>query len=236
MLSVVVPPTPSVVPRNGRGVIVPFDFTRTNGYHRPFGGLGAVAPEFAGVLDHGFLPFRAKPVVLRLTKSMTQALDYAAGGFHVSVDRGIAGGCGDHWSIHKSGTVAAACSKPLNRPDIQKAWAAAAGKYREAFDSGMAAKLQPVDNVKAILKEANLLADAAFKLEGIAPPKDPGPGLKKQPTAAFNPPEITDNTWSTGEKVALAGAGILAVGLAAIGVGAAMRRRKRGKGRPSDHM
>ena len=222
---------------NGAARLVPFDFTRSGAaYHRPFGGLGAaVPPEFVGILDHAFVPFRSKPVVLRLTKSMTQALDYAAGGFHVSVDRGISGGCGDHWSIHKSGTVAAECSKPLFRPDILKAWASAAAKYREAFESGMAAKLQPVENVKAILREANQLADAAFKLEGIAPPKDPGPGLKKQPTSTFTPTEITENRFSTNERVALAGAGILAVGLAAIGIGAAMRKRKR-KGRPSDHM
>jgi hypothetical protein len=106
-----------------------------------------------------------------LVNSPKRALDYAAGGFHVSVDRQNGGGCADSWEIHNGGTVAAACKQPQNRADLATLWGNAAGKYKAAFEATKAGAALPT--VVNMLRDANSAADAAFAGEGIAPPRDP---------------------------------------------------------------
>lgn len=138
------------------------------------------SPFFAGLGDaaaftHSQVPFRGSPVFLRLVTSMSRAADYAAGGFHVSVDRANGGGCKDDWKIHAGGTKAATCQLPLNREDVRGLWNTAAGKYLSAFNSS----LNPETNltvIKGFLTDANSAADAAFAAEGIDPPRDPQTG------------------------------------------------------------
>lgn len=138
------------------------------------------APFFAGLGDgaaftHSQIAFRSAPVFLRLVTSMGRAGDYAAGGFHVSVDRANGGGCKDDWKIHAAGTKAATCKLPLNREDVRGLWNTAAGKYLTAFNNSLNPGTK-LDVMKGFLSDANSAADAAFAAEGIEPPRDPQTG------------------------------------------------------------
>ena len=84
------------------------------------------------VLDQSLVPFRSRPVFLRLVNSQARAMDYAAGGFHVSVARGVIGGCADR-AEGSFLNFGATCTKPLGRDDIRNAWSLAASLYLQAF-------------------------------------------------------------------------------------------------------
>lgn len=134
-------------------------------------GLGDDASPVASVLDHALVPFRSAATYLRLVTTPSQALDYAAGGFHVSVDRGLAGGCTDPWTIHKGGTTAVACATPRNSASARAMWTSAAQKYLAVYT--LAQQGGGLDVVKQGLNDANLLANNAYGQEGITPPVDP---------------------------------------------------------------
>lgn len=196
--------------------------------------LGAsVADPVADPLSHDLVPFRRSPVFLRLVSTMNRAADYAAGGFHVSVDRGQAGGCRDPFSIHASGTKGARCLQPLNRADIRAAWSRAAGMYREAFFATTGLVVggpRSLSEVRGMLNAANIAADEAFGLEGIEPPRDPGPvsageGFPRSGEAAV----AYRDRFTLGQKVALAGGiGMGTFGL--LGLFAAWTKKRRGGG------
>lgn len=119
------------------------------------------------VVVHSQVPFRKRPVYLRLVNTTARAKDYAAGGFHIAVDRMTSGGCGDAWEAHESGTKVYLCQQPKNRDDLRTLWETAALAYLNAYS---AADLQ---TAIITLKMANAHADAAFRAEGIEPPRDP---------------------------------------------------------------
>jgi hypothetical protein len=99
-------------------------------------------------------------------------LDYAAGGYHVSVTRGACGGTSDPAvGFADGGTRAGACSSPLNRDDLRAKWRAAVEAYLRAFHA--AGDGHPIDCVKIMLATANGLADQAYAGENVAPPRDP---------------------------------------------------------------
>lgn len=149
----------------------------------PYGiGLGQEpAPSIEmQALDHSLVPFRSRPRFLRLVKSLDHARDYAAGGFHVSVTRGLCGGAGDSAiGFAESGTVPGACQIPLDRADLRLAWANTARAY---FDAFIASRDEPLDAVKDRLRAANALADQAYALEGVEPPRDPQTGTPEPPS------------------------------------------------------
>lgn len=169
-------------------------------------GLGAdsfvVQASAKGALDHSLIPYRRKPSYLRLVNTLEKAKDYAAAGFHVSVTRGLAGGCQDLASAF-NGTGPASCESPLNRGDLTAKWRGVASAYMDAFD-----RRNLADAITAI-KAANGLADMAFKAEGIQPPKDPVTGKSEPP--AIGPGKPGDSTGgffdSAGLPIAAAAAG-----------------------------
>lgn len=171
----------------------------------------ATAGSFGvGVMDHALVPFLGMPTFLRLVDTIAEVKDYAAGGFHVSVARGLVGGAGDNSvSFGKaliSGKRAIAPQRPLNRADLATKWKAAAGAYKAVFDTANAGPtffLPLVDQ----LREANGLADQAYAAEGIAPPKDPGPGTTEVPS------EPKSGTVSSSGNGMYYGLGIAAAGL-----------------------
>lgn len=125
------------------------------------------------LLDHTVVPFRKRAVYLRLVVTKSQAADYAAGGFHVSVTRSLCGGAADSSSDFASGgTTAGVCLQPLHRDDIGAAWGRAAMAYQQAYTDAMDPSAG-VDYVKMELDTANELANAAYAMEGVAPPVDP---------------------------------------------------------------
>jgi hypothetical protein len=136
-----------------------------------YAGLGQEAAR-RDVLDHSLVPFRSRARFLRLVKTIRHAKDYAAGGFHVSVTRGLCGGAADPASgFAGGGTRAGACVAPLGRDDIRTAWRKSAQAYLNAFNQAQQGAL--VDQVKQLLRTANLLADQAYGLEKVDPPRDP---------------------------------------------------------------
>ncbi|UCC72064.1 MAG: hypothetical protein JSV86_17100 [Gemmatimonadota bacterium] len=131
-------------------------------------------------LDHSLAPFRGTPRYLRLVSTNRHVLDYAAGGFHVSVARGLAGGCADPSAgFAAGGTRAGVCAEPLDRADLRTLWAKAAQAYLEIYN--LALDGHPVDRNKALLLAANDLADRAYAAEGIDPPRDPMTGTSEPP-------------------------------------------------------
>lgn len=143
---------------------------------------GAASSSAVFPFSHADIPRRRRAIYLRLVNSISRALDYAAGGFHVSVDRGLA---------QKSN-------------EIRAMWGQAAGKYAEAFKAGLIAGT-PVESVKAMIAEANNVADQAYKAEGVSPPRDP---LAKTP----EPPVHL----SRGKKWGMLGAAAAGIGLLAL--------------------
>jgi hypothetical protein len=152
-------------------------------------------------VSHADVPFRRAPRYLRLTTTVDRALDYAAGGFHVSVTRAEGGGCSDAaGSI--SATRASSCMSPLNREDSRGAWVNAAMAYSYAFMSG-----GTVDEIKLLLDKANQAADAAYTLENVEPPRDP----VLVAAGVYAPPEPV--TKKLNSKM-MAGIGLAAVAIA----------------------
>lgn len=156
----------------------------------------------SGLDIHQSIPFRRGPVYLRLVTSASRALDYAAGGFHVAVDRMAWGGCTDHWEIHNGGTKSVACKFPLKREALSTAWNNAAKLYAQAFDA--MSKKAPLADVIEMLRSANAAADAAFAAEGVPPPVDP---VTHEPSAPMAKP-----WWKTGTGLGLAGLGLFGLG------------------------
>lgn len=119
------------------------------------------------VLNQTLLPYRKSPVYLRLVDTESKAKDYAAGGFHISVTRGGSGGCKDA-ALDVGMTKAAICTAPLGRQDLTGLWNAAANAYLNAYN-----RLGDLSTIKTELLQANILADAAYAMEGVDPPRDP---------------------------------------------------------------
>ncbi len=136
-------------------------------------GLGQdAAPPLVDPLKHSLVPFRRRARYLRLVGTKSQALNYAAGGFHVSVTRGLAGGCADpSANFADGGTKTGACVAPLGRGDLRSKWSNAAQAYLQAFNSAQQGAL--VEQVKQLLRTANGLASQAYAAEGVPPPRDP---------------------------------------------------------------
>jgi len=162
------------------------------------------------ILNHALVPFRRRAVFLRLVTSRARAADYAAGGFHVSVARGLAGGCSDPaHDFLDGGTRDGTCLVPLNREDVKAAWATAAALYLEAFSMSATAEVKAT---VAKLHAANLAADAAYRLEGVTPPADPvvlapstAPGVPK-PSESIG--RLRSGNWALAVASALAFAGV----------------------------
>lgn len=146
-----------------------------NGFGLGLGAAGALSDE--DVLDHALAPFRGRTRYLRLVTTMKLALDYAAGGFHVSVSRGLQGGCGDPAPTYSDWVIRAVqgpvtCSQPLNLPAARAAWAESARRYLAAYEAGRGGA--SLETVKDFLRHAN--ATNAYAVEGLGPgdiPSDP---------------------------------------------------------------
>jgi len=122
------------------------------------------------ILRHDLVPFRSRPVYLRLVTTLRRAKDYAAGGFHVAVSRGLPGGCRDSsMDFAKSGTTAAVCASPMNDTTLRNLWADAAQGYRNVYFG----PTSDLEAMRSALAAANASADLAFKAEGVEPPRDP---------------------------------------------------------------
>lgn len=123
------------------------------------------------LLVHDTIPFRAKPVFRWAIKNKTQASNYAAAGFHVSVDRGTAGGCrGQVWGPGVAnpitGLKAVTCRDPLGLDNVRRLWETAAGDYVDAYNSAQASS-STVDALKEQLRVADTIsADTAYAAEG----------------------------------------------------------------------
>lgn len=193
-------------------------------------GFGAVDTSAFPVLNQSLVPYLGKPVYLRLTNSLAKAKNYAAAGFHVSVTRGLGGGCSDPAStVDGTDNTGSACISPMNRQDAVSTWADAAQAYSDAYylaNSGAS-----LDAVKAQLTAANAKADAGYHLEGVAPPADPV--LVAQNAAAGLPapssePVAGSKSSSVGLWVGLALGTVAAAGLGvAIYKGAKARTKKK---------
>lgn len=129
------------------------------------------AEVLAGNYAHAMVPYGSLPQPMAKVDTRAEAKNYAVDGFHVSVIRGEAGGCKDSASgFAKAGTdPAGACKLPLNRDDLRIAWDSAAGAYKAAYDAYVAGKTWR--EIKALLEPANVLADSAYGLEGVEPPR-----------------------------------------------------------------
>lgn len=142
----------------------------------------AVLGQFGDLsfLNHALVPFRRAPVYLRLVSTKSRALDYAAGGFHVSVTRGAGGGCYDPATSIPTGT-AGKCASPIGRQELGNEWATVAEKYKRAFESVSSLGLTP--GTRTMLMEANASADRVYGMENVPPPRDPVTGTSEAPMA-----------------------------------------------------
>jgi len=156
-------------------------------------------------LNHAAVPFRARPRYLRLVRTRGNARDYAAGGFHVSVTRGTAGGCRDASdNFASSGTAKGECNSPINSASIRALWAEAAAGYKAVFELGADGSVN-VTVLKEKLRAANALADAAYAAEGVEPPRDPETG-ESDPVGAID----KGSPWAMlGAVAGFAGIGII---------------------------
>jgi hypothetical protein len=145
------------------------------------------------VLDHSLVPFLGRTVYWRKLDTKSEALNYAALGFHISVLRGLAGGCKeDATTVAErilAGKITATC-QGLGREDIRSLWTDAADKYLAAYKAAKAGK--PIMTVvKPMLDVASVAADVGYKGDSvasgtiIAPPRDPErpEGPSELPTA-----------------------------------------------------
>lgn len=173
------------------------------------------------IFDHRLLPFLGAAVYLRLVTSLRAAMVYAAGGFHGSVTRGEAGGTNDPANQTPGYAAGEFALSRLERDDIGQAWSYAAQKYKDAYDTAQAKT--DLATVKRMLAQANELADAAYALEKVEPPRDPGTGTVEPPHAKD---PLVANTTKKMSGVAMAGFGLLGI-VALLLVGNAMSRRQK---------
>ena len=145
--------------------------------------------EFGGFGQAAALPWRKPPVYLADVDTAAEALDYAAGGWHVSIARGAAGGCTDDPTTWGRAFLAAGYKKKadpgvpcsaLGRDDIRQAWVRPAELYAAAYQAAGAGYSTAVYDA---LARANRAADAVYAMESAAaqsrglppvePPRDP---------------------------------------------------------------
>jgi hypothetical protein len=147
------------------------------------GSFGADASPLAQTT----VPWRKPPVYLADVDTQNEALDYAAGGFHVSVARGQAGGCTDDpttWG--KKFLAAKGVNVPcagLGRPEIATAWISVAQRYLNAWKLALGGYSSAVYDA---LRQANVASDGVYAMESaaakekglppVAPPRDPRTG------------------------------------------------------------
>ena len=179
-------------------------------------GPGATPSLYDSSLNHDIIPYKGSPYYLRLVNTEARARQYAAAGFHVSVARGLAGGCGDLAANIQGGKPGASCALPLHRDALMAQWAGVADAYRNAYN-----RLGTVDQIKFELVEANKLADAAYAAEGIDPPRDPE--LVAQATAQNIPLPMVPTEGAAGASVGIGGVrGAFLIGGLLVGVAAAV--------------
>ena len=172
------------------------------------------------VLDQNRMPWLSTPTYLRRVNSDARAKNYAAGGFHVAVTRGLAGGCGDPpVDLTASDNIKRPCQRALNSDEAKQAWADAAEAYYGAY---FAVNVEGKSYKVAVpmLDAANKLADAAYAIESrlagvvIEPPRDPGatPGAEPEPdpgpAPAASAPLVKGRPWGTYATVGAAAVGI----------------------------
>lgn len=162
-----------------------------------------------GVFDQTLIPYRAAPQYMRLVNTDAKARNYAAAAYHVSVSRGEGGGCGSSAAAvgYSPNTV---CPAPLGRADLSALWEQAVVAYRNAYN-----RLGTVAEIRNELLAANLLADAAYTAEHVAPPVDPANvPIRMQGMTVLSPvptePFVVRST--LGAKMGLAAAGIGIIG------------------------
>lgn len=156
------------------------------GLNDAWGAWGA-AEEF---LNHALVPWLKPPVYLIDVDTRDEALQYAAGGFHASVERGLAGGCTvdpTNWGrelLHRGyrsgGRDIVSCGGGLGRADLRQRWNDVAKMY---FDAWNTAKIATPSQTVALLRQANTSADNAYGVENraareqglppVMPPRDP---------------------------------------------------------------
>lgn len=190
-------------------------------------------------LDQSLVPWLKPPVYLADVDTPAEALQYAAGGFHVAVARAKAGGCSEDPTTWGRVFLAAGYAKKsdpgtpcgaLNVESIRSRWQAVAGQYRDAYGLAQAQGYNAA--VRNALQQANVAADGVYGAESaeargrglppVVPPRDPR--IPAAPEAAGARPKGL----STGAKVA---AGVAVVGgIAAVvgGLAVAARRRRMG--------
>jgi hypothetical protein len=151
-----------------------------------YGGFGAIDASLYPSLNQALVPYLSKPVYLRLVSTLAKAKNYAAAGFHVSVTRGLGGGCKDAAAtVDGTDSGGSACLSPLGRDDAAQAWSNAAQAYLNAYNLA-AAGSAPLADVKAALDAANVTANSGYAIESVEPPSDPV--LVAQNAAAGLPP------------------------------------------------
>ncbi len=189
------------------------------------------------VLNHALVPFLGHTIYLRNVSTLAQALAYAAGGFHVSVARGLAGGCGDRADgfMEKMGLFdgknLGTCARPLANPEIRRLWAQAAQLYLDAFNIGQTTK--SLAKTKEAIVRAQSMGVSPYSMEGVTPPRDPGPGSSSLPEPDVEIPTPTMAVQRGVGPGAVMAAGIGLVSVLALGLGIAgteyhKRRKRRG--------
>ncbi len=203
------------------------------------GGLGddaEVQAEYP-ILNHLFAPFLGPTRYIRNVETLAQALAYAAGGFHVSVTRGLSGGCKDPSDgfMYARGLIdgmnTTPCAVALNNPRIRDAWANVAQKYLDAYNLGVTTK--SLSKTKAAIQAAQSMMISPYAMEGVTPPRDPGPG-NTLPEPAPEPPILQPPVTATGRPrkamgevaVMAAGGGVLAIGGLIAGIISARKKRR----------
>lgn len=186
------------------------------------------------VLNHALVPFLGPTRYLRNVETLAQALAYAAGGFHVSVTRGLSGGCRDPSDGFMearglfTGEMLTPCAVPLGRDDIRALWAQAAQGYLDAYNLGLRTK--SVSKVKAALRLVQQMQVSPYTLENVDPPRDPGLDQGSSlPEPAHEPPVLAQPRKGLGGgAVVAAGAGLMALTGLVVGVlGAARKKAQR---------
>lgn len=185
------------------------------------GGLprGAFGEYTEAILDHDLIPFKGAAYYMKYINTAARAAQYAAGGFHTSVTRGLAGGSSDPASAITGSAAGETVKVELNDGDITEAWMDAARAYKDAYDEAVGGKAS-VPGLVAMLLDANSLADKAYGMEHVAPPRAPTEHSRGGGTevAAAAPSEFIDKpvgmSMATKAGIGIVG-GILMIAVAA---------------------
>lgn len=161
------------------------------------------------VLNHSLVPRRSQAVPLARVVSLSQALDYAAGGFHACVDRAY-----DQQKLGNNGAVSL--------------WIQATSAYLQAYNSG----ITDVSTLKQMLQSANESADTARAAstagtQASTPPRL-SPGAASDPMTSSNEYALEASATGMPEwllPVAIAGGALLL--LKKSGKGGKRSRRRR---------